>query len=245
MAIREQLETHGNWLFQRRSYLPVALLIPLALGMWELEPYRSEFAHRAWEVFCLTISVLGLAIRCKTVGHTPAYTSGRNTFGQLAVTMNTTGMYSIVRHPLYLGNLLIWLGISMFSMTWWVVCIFVLSFWVYYERIMLAEEEFLRRQFGSVFDLWAKQTPAIVPNPRKWVHPELPFSLRNVLKREYTAMFAIVVGFVTLELVEQAVTQQRFFLGPFYVAFGIVGMLAFVLLRTLKRKTRILHVEGR
>ncbi|MGB8874133.1 MAG: hypothetical protein WCC75_12145, partial [Desulfobaccales bacterium] len=45
-------------------------------------------------------------------GLPPRGTSGRNTQGQVAETLNTTGIYSLVRNPLYLGNFLIWLGLS-------------------------------------------------------------------------------------------------------------------------------------
>ena len=51
-------------------------------------------------------------IRIYTVGTTPAGTSGRNRDKQIAEKLNKTGVYSIIRHPLYLGNLLIWLGVA-------------------------------------------------------------------------------------------------------------------------------------
>ena len=46
-----------------------------------------------------------------------------------------------------------------------------LVFWLYYERIMLAEEEFLRARYGKAFDDWAARTPAFLPNFRHWVPP--------------------------------------------------------------------------
>ncbi len=58
----------------------------------------------------MVISFFGLALRVIVVGHAPYGTSGRNTREQVADTLNTTGMYSIVRHPLYLANYLIILG---------------------------------------------------------------------------------------------------------------------------------------
>lgn len=246
MALREDFEQTGNRLFRYRSYLPLFLIIPILLAMREFEwPLQSEPLHEIWEFSWMAVSFFGLAIRCKTIGHTPAYTSGRNTAGQLAVRLNTTGMYSIVRHPLYLGNFIIWLGVSMFSMSWWLVAIFVLSFWVYYERIMFAEEEFLRKQFGREFEEWASATPAFVPKLRGWKKPSLPFSWKNVLKREYTAMFAIVVGFFSLAVIEHYVLEGQLVFEPVYLTLGAIALTAFLILRTLKRNTRFLHVEGR
>ena len=51
-------------------------------------------------------------MRFYTVGTTPKETSGRNTNQQVAAVLNSTGMYSMLRHPLYLGNYLIWVGLS-------------------------------------------------------------------------------------------------------------------------------------
>ena len=78
----------------------------------------------------------------------PATPRGAIPAGRWPSTLNTSGLYSVVRHPLYLGNYLMWLGVALFSRTWWAPVIVSLVFWLYYERIMFAEEEFLRRQFG-------------------------------------------------------------------------------------------------
>jgi protein-S-isoprenylcysteine O-methyltransferase Ste14 len=71
-----------------------------------------------------------------------------------------TGAYSIARHPIYFGNFFIGLGFALYCASFWVVAVFVLLFWVYYERIMFAEEEFLRRTFGKAYESWAARTPA-------------------------------------------------------------------------------------
>ena len=63
----------------------------------------------------ISISVLGFLVRFYTIGTTPKGTSGRNTKEQVADVLNSSGMYSMLRHPLYLGNYLIWLGISLAS----------------------------------------------------------------------------------------------------------------------------------
>jgi protein-S-isoprenylcysteine O-methyltransferase Ste14 len=246
MALREELEIEGNWLFRHRSYLPLALALPMLLAMRDIRwPLGSHALQETWECFCLAVSLLGLGIRCKTIGHTPSATSGRNTNGQLAATLNTTGMYSVVRHPLYLGNFTIWLGIAMFSMNLWLVAVVVLVFWLYYERIIFAEEEFLRRKFGTEFEEWAQCTPAIVPRLSGWKTPSLPFSLRNVLKREYTGLLGIVACFFGLELVEHYVVEGRLVWEPHYLVLGALAVATFLVLRTLKRRTRWLHVEGR
>ena len=54
---------------------------------------------------------MGFLFRAWAIGTTPAGTSGRNTKEQVAEVLNSTGIYSIVRHPLYVGNYFMWIGI--------------------------------------------------------------------------------------------------------------------------------------
>lgn len=246
MPLREEIERDGNWLFRYRSYLPLLLALVIVIAMFSND-YRpvDRSGGTSWDIACLLVSFLGLAVRIYTIGHTPAGTSGRNTREQVADTLNSSGIYSTVRHPLYLGNFLIWLGISMYDRLWWVVLITVLVFWIYYERIMFAEEEFLRRSFPDDYERWAAGTPAFIPDPTKWKKPSLPFSFRNVLKREYSGFFAIICSFTFLDIVSGVITQRRFAPEPFYRILFAVGLVVYLVLRTLKKKSSLLSVDGR
>jgi len=185
MALQEQFENSGQWLFRWRSYLPLAGIAMVLLALREYEyPGHSEKLDHIWEVICLCVSFFGLAIRSYTIGHTPKNTSGRNTKRQVADALNTTGIYSVVRNPLYLGNFFMFLGVALFPHLWWLTLIFVLAFWLYYERIIFAEEAYLRTKFGAEYLDWAERTPVFVPRFRNYQKSNLPFSLKNVLRRE-------------------------------------------------------------
>jgi len=245
MSLASEFQTQGNWLFRWRSYLPLFLIALLAIATRHPHfPFDSFQVHEVWEELCLGISFFGLFIRVFTVGFAPANTSGRNTTRQIADALNTTGMYSVVRHPLYLGNFLIGLGIALVAWVWWLPAIYTLAFCLYYERIMFAEEEFLHRTFGEEFDRWAATTPAFWPRFSQWRHPALPFSLRTVLRREYTGLLVVILSHASLEMAEH-VLLKNYGLQTYWLvlAAGSVGF--YVLLRTLKKRTRLLDVPGR
>lgn len=248
MALREEFEKSGNWLFRWRSYFPLFivpfLLIALAHSKY-LEHTAGETAEYIWEGICALVSFTGLLIRCIVVAYAPKRTSGRNTEHQKAEVLNTTGLYSAARHPLYLGNFLIFLGMVLFVQVVWFAILAVLSFWLYYERIMFAEEEFLRGKFGKRFLEWSEKTPAFWPTFRNWQQPALPFSFKNILKREYTAFFLIIASFTLLDLAGDVFTGGKVQIDLVWLTLFIIGLIVYLVLRTLRTKTRILHVEGR
>ena len=249
MAMIEELERSGNWLFRGRSYFPLVLYVLMAvvIGLgWD--PLFQTFDVGS-AVGCIAVSMLGQVIRALTIGYTPRGTSGRNTkAGQVAEVLNTQGMYSLVRHPLYLGNFFMWLGIMIYVGNVWFTVVCCLLYWLYYERIMFAEEAFLRGKFGQAYLDWSVDVPSFWPRNLKWKSPDVSFSMRNVLKREYNGFFAI---FLSLTMVSVGktyvhVTQDLAnILHPFWQYALIGSLVIFFLLRSLKRYSRVLHVEGR
>jgi protein-S-isoprenylcysteine O-methyltransferase Ste14 len=246
MGMREEFEATGNWLFRRRGYLPL-LLFPLLLVATRRSSYLpgDDGLGRAWELGCLLLALTGLGVRMATVGFVPRDTSGRTTGGQLAGTLNTRGLYSIVRHPLYLGNYLMWLGVALFPRSWWAPIIVSLVFWLYYERIMFAEEEFLRRKFGPLYTVWAADTPAFVPRITLWRSPGIRFSLLTVLRREHSSLLALVASLTALEAATDYAHTGRLILDPVWgTALGVTAVLC-LSVRAVKHRTRLLSVEGR
>ena len=211
MPLIEELESVGHWLFRWRSYLPLVTAVLLFCGLQYFSyPFGSHFLDELWEVLCLSVSFLGLVVRALTIGWSASRTSGRNTAQQVAGTLNTTGMYSIVRNPLYLGNFLMVLGVVIFLRVWWIPLIYVLLFALYYERIIFAEEMFLRRKFGKEYMEWAAKTPVFFPRLRLWKAPALPFGWRKIFRREYHGMTAVVASMFVLEILSDIYSGHGF-----------------------------------
>lgn len=246
MPLNEEFENAGRWLFRWRSYLPLLFFALLLVQLRQFQYVDGKHSFDlAWEGICLTVSLFGLGIRVATIGYAPSGTSGRNTRKQIARYLNTTGTYSIVRHPLYLGNFFMWLGVVLFVHTWWVALLFVLCFALYYERIMCAEERFLREQFGESYLQWALHTPAFIPDFRQWQMPRLAFSWRMVLRREYAGLFALITAFTVLEVLGDVVVSGSLEFDPVWMtAFGVMT-LTYVVLRWLKHHTHLLRVSDR
>jgi protein-S-isoprenylcysteine O-methyltransferase Ste14 len=246
MSLIAELESQGQLLFRWRTFVPLVFLPLLAIAAADAHwPFGSYWCHEVWERLCLFISFAGLGVRILTAGHVPAGTSGRNTRLQIAETLNTTGMYSIVRHPLYLGNFLIGLGAVLAPFEGWLVASYVLAFWLYYERIMMAEEQFLRQRFPSEFDSWAKSAPSFFPNPWKWKAAAQPFCWRTAVRREYTGFFVVILLHAIAETAELWTIHHRLIFETFWVSLLVAGAIGYVVARTLKRHSTLLDQPGR
>jgi protein-S-isoprenylcysteine O-methyltransferase Ste14 len=240
MALKDELADAGGVLFRWRSYLPLVMLPVIVYGLSDFSRASiDEKWGERWQVVCLALSMSGILLRALVVGQTPHRTSGRNTTEQVADRLNTTGMYSIVRHPLYLGNFLSWLGIALFPQSFLVLIVCVLAFALYYERIMLAEEKFLANKFQGDFREWADRTPAFIPNLRGWRRSRVRYSWRMVLRREYSGFFAIVVTFTFLDVLRGYFERGWIRLDPGWAAFLAAGTAIYATLRWMKKTGKL------
>jgi protein-S-isoprenylcysteine O-methyltransferase Ste14 len=245
MALVHEFENSGNWLFRRRSWLPVFMVVAGIIVMYLGNRQAILFDMRD-ELIFLGVSLFGQVIRILTVGFTPKNTSGRNTVnGQIADELNVTGIYSLLRHPLYLGNFFMWLGPVLFLRSVAFTIIFGLLYWIYYERIMFAEEQFLRRKFGEIYDKWSENVSSFIPYSLKFIRPNLPFSVRNVLKREYNSFVNIFVIFSLLDLFRNYFLSGRIYLTPMWIYISASAFVIWIVVRTIHKQTRWLEVSGR
>ena len=203
MPLREELRVQGDFLFKNRSFLPVLIIIPgLIVFIMGIPNFDESFSFQ-WELICLAIALIGLFIRFIAIGYSADNTSGRNTSeGQIADHINTTGPYSAVRHPLYLGNYFMWLGIACLTRNFWFVAAFTFVYWLYYERIMYAEEEYLRDKYGDRYADWASKVPAFIPKLGQWKKSHLSFSWIKIIRQEKAGILNLFLVIFIFKLLE-------------------------------------------
>lgn len=177
-------------------------------------------------------------------GFVPRRTSGRNTKkGQVADSLNTKGVYSIVRNPLYVGNFLMALGPIVFLRVPWFAAAYVVTFFPYYERIIFAEEEFLRRKFGAPYEAWANRTPLWFPRLSKWVSPERAFDLRHTIRREYQCFCTLLMVLAGMKYFTDYAMHRPLEFDAAWVGLAALSLLTFCVLRYITKCTRMLHTD--
>ena len=191
-----------------------------------------------WLALGLVLGVISLGIRGFSVGYASPGTSGRGTRQMRADALNTTGAYSIVRHPLYLGNLILWLGVAAFTGEPVVMTLVALLFYIYYERIMIAEESFLHDRFGEEFEEWAARVPALFPGRGSlWRPPQQLSSLRFTLGRDHQALCSLLVATFAIQAARMISLEGFAGVSPALWSYLGFGIGTYPVLRGLKRRT--------
>ncbi len=240
--LQKELVNQGNWLFRWRSLIPLLVYFTYIIGIILniFQPLNCSFTTQ-YLLVCVAISIVGVVVRAITVATTPDGTSGRNTKSQRAEQLNQTGIYSMVRHPLYLGNYLMWLGLLLFTGNLYFVILASAFYFFYYERIMLAEEDFLSQQnFGNEWRQWALKTPAFMPKLSNYIKNKAKFNWKAILKREYSGWLTLAISFTFIEWVKRFQISNNSLLNFSYLYLVVFFAILALFLKFLKRKTAFL-----
>ena len=247
MSLQQSFNRQGSFLFKYRGQFPILLFI-LAIPFIYLTDSPQNLNNDIFNysnIVILLFFIIGFFIRCYTIGTTPLGTSGRNTKSQVAKSLNTLGIYSIIRHPLYLGNYLIWLSISIYTYSYFFPLLMSLLFWLYYERIMFAEESFLEKKFGDKFINWSNKVPAFFPKNILMQKSEIKFSFKSILRREYASYLSAISALLFIDVLRVIIFSDLTFLDNNKLIFFTISIIIVLILRTIKHHTNYLFEEGR
>ena len=144
----------GAVLFRNRSWLPVPFLL-VAL----LVPAHPTAGH---SIVAGVLIAIGEWIRLAGVAAAGTVTRRRSRDVQRLVNY---GIFGWTRHPLYVGNFLIWMGFVIASGVLWFLPIAIVIFAIEYTLIVAYEEGVLESIFGAEYLEYKKRTPRWMPRP--------------------------------------------------------------------------------
>ena len=83
------------------------------------------------------------------------------------------GPFACVRNPLYVGNVLTYVGIGIMANALfpWLVMIAAVWFGFQYYQIVVLEEGFLEKEFGSTYLEFKRNVPRFIPRLSMYVNP--------------------------------------------------------------------------
>ncbi len=230
---QHELARSGKVLFVIRGAYIYAIILGAIAIMWasrDFGPFESEIADRAWFAAGFAIATLGAAIRIFTSGWAALGTSGRVKAAAEAAELNTTGPYSLVRNPLYVGRIVNYTGMAMLSGSWGYAAVVLLLSILIYERVSIYEEEFLRGKFGEAHAAWAKDVPALLPRLRGWVAPRYKFWWKRMIWRERQKVFLLATSLAGALFAYYGFDLDAVPASRMWVLYGWLGIAALFLL---------------
>lgn len=180
---------HFSRLVQRhRKIVTWLLLVPLAaLTLITDSAWPAHHpVHETAEALALFLLVAGVLVRLIAT----AFIGGRKSEQVMNV-----GPYSLVRNPLYIGSLLIVTAAGLSFGSVLLALIYCVVSWALFTCLIVAEEAYLRDQFGSAYIDYAARTPRWIPRSLTCAAPGMwMFDVQAVLvaAREGLAFFALV-----------------------------------------------------
>jgi protein-S-isoprenylcysteine O-methyltransferase Ste14 len=194
---QHELARSGKKLFFVRGLYIYTIIAIGTVLVWKTGisgPFEAEAANQLWFWASLGVAGAGALVRVITSGFAALGTSGRAKVAAEASELNTTGPYSLVRNPLYVGRILNFTGIAMLTGSWVFGALVFLMAVLIYERISIYEEEFLREKFGEAHAKWAKDVPALMPRLSGWVKPKYDFWWKRMIWREQNKLFLLATA---------------------------------------------------
>jgi protein-S-isoprenylcysteine O-methyltransferase Ste14 len=177
--------TFGDRLFRWRGELAVPFLIAAIV-------YGRPVA---WTFLAgLAVTCLGEAIRISALRHIGPKSRRTHRTGSHRVVRS--GPYGWTRNPLYLGNLVMVMGVLVAIDRPILLAIAVPLVAIYYRAIIGAEERALALEFGEEYRRYLAEVPRLFPRPpRAPAASAAPYSLADILLPEFNTIVTFEIAF--------------------------------------------------
>ena len=189
----------GNFFFKYRNALFPALFALMALIGRPQVILGDPALDRALGVCGVLVALTGQLVRLVTIGYEYIERGGKG--GKVyASRLVQGGVYALTRNPMYLGNGLIAIGISLVAGAPLMYLIVLPLFLYIYQAIIAAEEAYLRRQFGAEYERYCAEVNRLLPalrHARRILAP-LSYDWRQAVRKDLSTMAGLFLGLILL-----------------------------------------------
>jgi len=225
----------GNILFHNRDWLfPLCYFFLFIPSAWIFQNYWIPL------IIGFVIALSGQIIRIATIGLKYIIRGGKNR-RIYAEDLVTEGLFSHCRNPLYLGNVLILVGLGIMSNSLLFNLMISPLFIFFYQAIIRAEENFLENKFGDAFRKYMNDVNRWVPrlSGLAATMKSMEFNWSRVIVKEYNSTYVWLTG-ATLVVLKTFYFQENelFRVALHYCSITLVVLLLLYLLARYLKKSK-------
>jgi protein-S-isoprenylcysteine O-methyltransferase Ste14 len=226
-------------LFKTRNALFPLVFVPVGALSRPRLFLGSERADAVLDVIGLAIAFAGEGLRFAVIGLAYIQRGGRKRRIH-APHLVREGLFAHSRNPLYLGNVLMVLGVSLVHNGLGMYLVVLPFFLLAYASIVAAEEHYLRAEFGAEYEEYCRDVPRFLPRLAGLRHTlrSMRFDWKRVLRKEHSTTFHLLTGSLAALAWERVALHGLEASRRALVVLGVLWilvLLAFLLLRYLKK----------
>jgi protein-S-isoprenylcysteine O-methyltransferase Ste14 len=239
----------GNFFFKYRNLLFPVFGASIFIPSPPLFKEQVFGDHYYWYPIFLgfLIAIIGQGFRAMTIGFKYIVRGGKDK-KVYAVDLVTEGMFGHCRNPLYVGNILMLLGVGLLSNSLYFIIIVVPIFCFIYQAIVLAEENYLRGKFGPQYDVYAKDVNRWLPHLGGITETfrGAIFNWRRYLLNEYNTLYMLAMSMYLVLLVHNPTLMSLSVNDKLKLSAMVVIILTglFLFVRHLKKTNRLSRTLG-
>ena len=238
--MKRALIAAGNFFFRWREILFPAIQVGLVFGFRPVAWFGGPRGDDLADALGILLILLGQALRVAVIGFAYIQRGGKDRAIH-ADDLVTGGLFAHCRNPLYVGNILVLIGLFVVHGSPWVVGLGTAFFGFAYLAITLAEESFLAGRFGAAYEEYRRRVPRFVPDVRGLSRTlqGSTFDWPKVIRKEYGSTFA---WFTLLLLIMGREAHGRLLPEMFYreakvlLAVWLLAVVGYATARAMKKR---------
>lgn len=220
----------GSFFFRYRNRVfPLIIIAIYLLAPPPSSLFGSDRLEETKDMVAMLVALSGLALRGLVIGYVYIKRGGMNK-KVYAENLVTHGIFGLCRNPLYVGNILIYVGVFLMHGDPAVIVLGMVVFLFIYQCIVLAEEAYLLDKFGDGYRAYCRDVPRWLPKISNFSRATegMHFNFRRVILKDYTTMATTVIMLAITESYEKLFYQpyhaeQFVFLASVIVCTGAMA----------------------
>ena len=233
----------GNFFFRYRNALFPLIFAAGALTLRPQIMFDSLVVDRILVATGMVLALLGQAVRLITIGFEYIHRGGKD--GQVyAGRLVRGGVYGITRNPMYVGNGLIAIGMTMHFGSPLAYIILIPFFLFVYQAIVAAEENYLRAKFAAGYDDYEKSVNRYMPalSRVRESFAGMRFDWRKSIKKDLGTVVGLTIGLILLPVwrayfLHGLEATQAAAMRALWLTLGVTALYLFLL--KLKKSDRL------
>ena len=233
----------GNFMFTGRNHIFPLVFLAIAAVSAPRAPFGSERADLALDMIGIAVALAGQALRAMVIGLAYIRRGGKGKKIH-ADDLVQDGFFAHSRNPLYVGNMMVFLGLFLVLNSTWGYLLGVPFFYISYLSITLAEEDYLRNRFGKEYVAYCGRVNRFLLSLKGLgaTMRSMSFDWPRLVRKEYGSTFIWITTVLALLIWERAARQGWGAAEPrarVLAAVWVATLAGYLLARYLKKTGRL------